>query len=78
MSTQARLVNFREYIEKLPKNKPVVYIVGGVSKGNPAMEVDYGDEHVCISKYGLSAGYCIARMMNCYEQMWNIFWFICR
>ncbi|EAR92747.1 EMG1/NEP1 methyltransferase (macronuclear) [Tetrahymena thermophila SB210] len=72
MSTQARLVSFKEYIEKLPKNKPVVYIVGGVSKGNPAMEVDYADEHICISKYGLSAGYCISRMMNCYEQMWNI------
>ncbi|KAL4453980.1 hypothetical protein ABPG74_003863 [Tetrahymena malaccensis] len=72
MSTQARLVNFKEYIEKLPKNKPVVYIVGGVSKGNPAMEVDYADEHVCISKYGLSAGYCISRMMNSYELMWGI------
>lgn len=67
MSTQARLVNFREYIEKLPKNKPVVFVVGGVSKGNPAMETDYVDESICISKYGLSAGYCLSRIMNCYE-----------
>jgi len=36
------------------------------------MEVDYTEESVCISKYGLSAGYCLSRIMNCYEQMWNI------
>ncbi len=34
-STKARLVNLKDFVEKkLPKNKPIVFVVGGVAKVN--------------------------------------------
>ena len=72
MSTKARSLNIRDFIKKLPKNEPLVYVVGGVSKGNPAMECGYTDDNICISKYGLSAAVCLAKITNAYEDMWGI------
>ncbi len=39
------------------------------------MEVDYTDDNICISKYSLSAGYCLSMLMNTFEQAWEIEWF---
>lgn len=72
-SSKARLVNLKEYAQKkIPKNAPIVFVVGGVSKGNPGMEVDYTDDCICISKYSLSAGCCLSRITHTFEELWNI------
>jgi len=64
----------KDFIPKLPKNSPIVYVVGAVSKGNPALECDYLDETIAISRYGLSAANCLSKIINAYEDYWDIFW----
>lgn len=71
-SSKARLVNMKEFVGKLSKNAPVCFVVGGVAKGNPGMEVDYIDDAICISKYPLSASTCLGRILNAFEETWNI------
>ena len=34
---------------KINQNKPIVFVIGAVSKGNPGMEAQYVDESICIS-----------------------------
>ena len=36
-SCHAKVVKMNDYIEKLPKNKPVVFVVGAVSTGDPGI-----------------------------------------
>ena len=57
-------------------------MVGAVSVGNPgkiytinimiAMEVDYIDDSICISKFGLSASVCLGKILNAFENHWKI------
>lgn len=49
-----------------------MFVVGAVATGNPAIEIDYINESVCISKYSLSGAYCLAKIINAYEDMWKI------
>lgn len=52
-STKGQLIHINDYVKNQlmvndPK-KPAIFVIGAVSVGNPAMEVDYIDECVCIS-----------------------------
>ena len=58
-SENAPLVNPREYIKTHASNKPIVFVVGAVSKGDPSMEINYVNTCISISKYALTAGYCL-------------------
>ena len=49
-----------------------MFVVGAVAKGNPTMEVDYIQDSICISKYALSASVCLGRLMNTYEDLFEI------
>ena len=71
-STQARMVKLRKFVTKMPKNGPVAFVIGAVSKGNPALECDYLDDSICISKYGLSASCAISKIVNEFEEHWDI------
>jgi hypothetical protein len=42
-STKARLVDMSKFAEKINQDKPLVFVIGAVAKGNPTMEVDYID-----------------------------------
>jgi rRNA pseudouridine-1189 N-methylase Emg1 (Nep1/Mra1 family) len=69
-----------KFAEQCPKNKPIVFVVGGVSTGDPgntkynflAMEVDYIDDSICVSKYPLSASVALGRIINAFEDLWEI------
>mmetsp|Transcript_1880 Transcript_1880/g.1679 ORF Transcript_1880/g.1679 Transcript_1880/m.1679 type:complete len:140 (+) Transcript_1880:363-782(+) len=57
-SSQAKLVDIQEYVDNLEEmdaEKPIAFVIGAVSLGNPAMEIEGIDDCVCISSYGLSA-----------------------
>eukprot|EP01017_Pseudomicrothorax_dubius_P007083 TRINITY_DN12141_c0_g1_i1.p1 TRINITY_DN12141_c0_g1~~TRINITY_DN12141_c0_g1_i1.p1 ORF type:complete len:113 (-),score=25.61 TRINITY_DN12141_c0_g1_i1:96-434(-) len=71
-SSKARLVKLKEFVPKLPENQPIVFVVGAVAKGNPGMENDYIDDCICISKFGLSAAYCVSKILIAFEDHWNI------
>jgi rRNA small subunit pseudouridine methyltransferase Nep1 len=48
----------------------VMYIVGAMAHGK--VDVDYGDESICISEYPLSAATVCSRITNCYENLAGI------
>ncbi len=62
----------KEYAEKLKENTPIVFVVGAVATGNPAVEIDYIDDSICVSKYSLSASVCLGKIMNTFENKWEI------
>ena len=68
------MVKLPKFIDKLPKNGPIAFVVGAVSKGNPALECDYLNDSVCISKYSLSASCCLSKILNTFEEKWEIEW----
>jgi len=72
LSCKARQVRLKDFVRSLPPRAPVVYLVGGVAKGNPTMEVDYANDHVCLSKFPLSAATCLARLLCEYEALWSV------
>ena len=72
MSTKARLVSMPKFAKELNNSQPIVFVVGAVAKGNPTMDVEYIQDSVCISKYALSASVCLGRIMNTYEDIFEI------
>jgi len=36
-SSKARLVKMNEFVERLPKNGPIAFVVGAVAVGNPGL-----------------------------------------
>ena len=76
-----------EFVDRLPKNSPIAFVIGAVAVGNPgyikkiffiltkktiAIEIDYIEDSICVSKYGLSASYCLGRILNSFENSWDI------
>lgn len=43
-----------------------------------AMEVDYCDEYISVSKYPLSASNAIGKILNAYEDAWEIWNIVCK
>lgn len=72
MSTKGRMVHMTTLARELHNGQPVVFVVGAVAKGNPTMDNDYIQDSVCISKYALSASVCLGRIMNTYEDLYEI------
>ena len=85
-SVKARLVKLKEFVPKIDRNGPLCFVVGGVSKGDPgtdlcyhylidiiALECDYLDDSVCVSRYSLSASWCLAKILDQFEDAWNIY-----
>ena len=66
LSTKGKLIKIQDFIKERDFKEPVVFLVGGVAKGNPTMEVDYYQESFCISRYALSASNCIARLLTAF------------
>jgi rRNA small subunit pseudouridine methyltransferase Nep1 len=72
MSTKGRLIHMTKLAAEFKSDQPIVYVIGAVAKGNPTMDVDYIQDSVCISKYALSASVCLGRIMNTYEDLYDI------
>jgi len=66
------MVKMTKFAERLPRNGPIAFVVGAVSKGNPVLECDYLDDSICISKYALSASCCLSKIINTFEELWEI------
>lgn len=74
-SSKGKLVNLGEYVKSLGvENKPIVFVIGAVSIGNPGMENDYVDECVCVSNYSLSAACVCSKVCTYFEDLWKVLW----
>jgi len=63
-------VKLRDFALTLPKNEPIVFIVGAFAHGD--VNVDYADKQVCISEYPLSASVACGKICNSFEDLWDI------
>lgn len=74
-STKGKLVNINEYVKTLGAEiKPIVFVIGAVSVGNPGMENDYVDESICISNYSLSGACVCHKVCGAFEELWKVLW----
>ena len=64
------LVKMSEFVPTLPKNDPVVFIVGAYAHGE--MKDDYAEEKIAFSEYPLSASGACAKICNAFEDIWEI------
>ena len=74
-SCNARLVDLQEYVEKLVvehENRPIVFLIGAVSVGDPCMEVPELDDTICISNFPLSAACVCSKLCNSFETEWGV------
>ena len=72
-SSKGKLVHIGDYVKSiLPDKKPLVFVIGAVSVGNPGMEADYVDECVSISNYSLSAACACSKVCFAFEDMWKV------
>ena len=73
-SSKAALVNVNDYVKNqlVPGPKPVVFVIGAVSVGNPGMENEIVDESICISSYALSAACVCSKICFAFEDYWKV------
>ena len=73
-SSKAKLVDVNKYVRKLEniQDKPFAFVIGAVSIGNPAEDLDYINDNICISQYGLSAACCCSKITTAFERVWGI------
>ena len=78
-SSKAELKTMKQYTNELSprgtkeERKPIAFVVGAVSVGNPGMENNFGcHENICIASTGLSAACVCAKICGAYEEHWGI------
>ena len=72
-SKLAPLVNINDHVKTLGvHNKPLVFVIGAVSVGNPGMENDLVTENISISQKGLSAANVCGKLCTAMEKLWGI------
>lgn len=67
---KSRLVDLDDFCTSLDKGKPVVFVVGAMSKGD--INVDYTDDNVSVSSYPLSAAIVCAKLCTSFEKVWDV------
>ncbi len=69
-SEKSRLVDIDEYCSSLDNGKPVVFVVGAISKGD--VNINYSDDSVSVSSYPLSAAVVCSKLCNSFEKVWDL------
>ncbi|CDW84198.1 nucleolar essential protein 1 [Stylonychia lemnae] len=74
MSVKGKLVNFRQHVREAldVQDKPVIFVVGCTSIGNPTVDLEYTDDTISISHYPLSAQCVCSKICNTFTDFWNI------
>ena len=72
-SKKAEIVNLNKWVEKNDfKKKPLVFVIGAVSVGNPGMENELVQESISISEHGLSAACVCGKICTAMEKLWRV------
>jgi rRNA small subunit pseudouridine methyltransferase Nep1 len=64
------LVDAIDLPSKLPKDRPVVFVVGAMSHGD--ISPDFVSRTFSLSRYPLSAACSVGKLLNAYEHAWGI------
>jgi len=80
-SVAGRAVKFRDFAASVERDDkgtevPLVFAVGGVARGDPVLEAQFGQsyvqESISICPWGLSAACCCSKICNEFEHLWGI------
>ena len=72
-SSKADVVNLNKYVRTLGvEKKPLVFVIGAVSVGNPGMENELVTENISISQHGLSAACVCGKICTAMQKLWNV------
>ena len=72
-SKLAPLVNINQWAKTIGvEKKPLVFVIGAVSVGNPGMENEWVQDNISISKHGLSAACVCGKVTTAFEKLWMI------
>ena len=72
-SKLAPLVNINDWAKSIGvERKPLVFVIGAVSVGNPGMENELATENISISKHGLSAACVCGKVCTAFEKLWGV------
>jgi rRNA small subunit pseudouridine methyltransferase Nep1 len=70
-STDAgEVVDLFNFVQTLPNEEPVVFVVGAYSKGEDVF--DYVDQKICFSSYPLSASVACGKITTAFERLWDV------
>ena len=69
-SEKSRLVDLDEYCTSLNKGKPVIFVVGAISKGD--LDINYHNDSISVSSYPLSASVVCSKICNTFEKIWEV------
>ena len=70
LEADAKLVDIQSWVMQLPKDKPVVFVVGAFAHGN--ISPPYIEEQISISSYPLSAALVCSKLTSAFESLWEI------
>ena len=70
MEVGGELVDAIDLPSKLPKDRPVVFVVGAMSHGD--ISPDFITRTFSLSRYPLSAACSVGKILNAYEHEWGI------
>lgn len=71
IATSFSSTNVAKCSDLVPKNdEPIVFVVGAMAHG--ALDVDYTEETVSISKYALSAALTCTKLCTAFEEAWGV------
>lgn len=65
-----QLVDAVDLPQLLPKDRPVVFVIGAMSHGD--INPDYITNTFSLSRYPLSAACAVGKLMNAYEHAWGV------
>jgi rRNA small subunit pseudouridine methyltransferase Nep1 len=69
-SSKAETIDLESFVNTLDLNKPVLFVVGAISKGE--VNVDYTDCTISFSRYSLSASVACSKICNVFEKVWAV------
>ncbi|KNC52976.1 uncharacterized protein AMSG_09151 [Thecamonas trahens ATCC 50062] len=69
-STEGKMVKLGEYVASLPEDEPVVFVVGGIARGQ--VNPDYVTETIAISEFPLSAAGVCSKICTAFEAKWDV------
>jgi rRNA small subunit pseudouridine methyltransferase Nep1 len=70
LEADARLVDISEWVLGLPKDQPVVFVIGAFAHGN--ISVPYVEEQISVSSFPLSAAVVCSKLTTAFERHWGV------
>nr|WCZ58793.1 ribosomal RNA small subunit methyltransferase NEP1 [Seculamonas ecuadoriensis] len=70
-SMDGQLVKLSEFVGTLPRDEPVVFVVGAFAH-DEITNIEYVEEYVSFSEYPLSAAGACAKLCCAFEDLWEI------